>query len=740
MTTSVLDTPAPHISIAPSPLPLDALFSPRAVAVIGATDRPGSVGKTLLSNLLQGSFRGHVFPVNPKRAHIMGLPAYPSIADVPASVDLAVIATPAATVPELIAQCAKARARAAVILTAGFAECGASGKSLQDRISAIARDANLRVLGPNCLGIMNPHAGLNATFAAGAALPGRLAFLSQSGALCTAVLDWSLRERLGFSAIVSTGAMIDVGWGELIRHLGDDPHTHAILLYMESIGDAASFMSAARAVAPKKPIVVLKAGRSHEASRAAASHTGAMTGSDDVLDALFRRAGVLRAHSIGHLFSIAELLARQPRAHGARLAIVTNAGGPGILATDALIAAGGTLAPLAPESIQRLNDLLPPWWSHANPIDVLGDADPHRFAQAVRIAAQNPETDGVLAILTPQAVTNAAATAAEIAASLDAARPPVLASWMGGDHVQAGIDALTRQGIPCFPFPEDAAAAFCSMAEHAANLRALHETAAPVPPERAANKARVADLLNAARARNCLLLDAAQSLDVVAAYGIPIAPSPVARTSREAVEHADALHYPVVLKLCSGIVTHKADIGGVALHLPDAAAVRRAFEDMRQRVIAAAGQAAFAGAIVQPMLQRNDACEVILGSAPDPQAGPVLLFGAGGALAEILNDKSLGLPPLDSTLALRMIERTRIARTFAGVRGRKPLDLPALQAALVHFSHLVLDHPCIREIEINPLVVSPDGLIAIDARLTLYPPQLRDDQLPHPIVHPVPRA
>ncbi|MGA9979054.1 MAG: CoA-binding protein, partial [Candidatus Sulfotelmatobacter sp.] len=454
---------------------LDAMFAPSSVAVIGATDRLGAVGRTVLENLLRG-FQGKVYPVNAKHEEVLGLKAYKSIRGIPQAVDLVVVATPAATVPHLIGECVDAGAKSAVVISAGFKERCAEGVALERQIQEHLHRGSMRLIGPNCLGIMSPAVGLNATFAKDAPKAGNVAFLSQSGALLTAILDWSHREEVSFSAIVSTGSMLDVGWGDLIYHFGDDPHTKSILLYMESVGDARSFLSAAREVALSKPIIVIKAGRSESASRAAASHTGALTGSDEVLDAAFRRSGVLRVHNIADLFYMAEVLGRQPRPKGPRLTILTNAGGPAVLATDSLVANGGELAELSPESLQRLDEFLPDHWSHNNPIDVLGDADSERYARALEIASQDPNSDGLLVILAPQGMTNPLQIAERLKPYAKSYGKPVIASWMGGDSIAAGEAALNAAGIPTFSYPDTAARAFTYMWRYTYNLRGLYET------------------------------------------------------------------------------------------------------------------------------------------------------------------------------------------------------------------------------------------------------------------------
>jgi acetyltransferase len=720
-----------------TPHPLDPFFRPRSVAVIGATETPGSVGRTLLHNLISSPFGGTVYPVNPKRDSVLGIRAYRAIADVPAAVDLAVIVTPAATVPAIVGECADRGVRAAVIISAGFHETGAAGAALEQKVLAEAKRGRMRIVGPNCLGVMSPLTGLNATFAAGMALPGSVAFLSQSGALLTAILDWSLREHVGFSAFASLGAMIDVGWGDLIDYLGDDPRTRAIVIYMESIGDARAFLSAAREVALSKPIIVIKAGRSEAASRAAASHTGALTGSDAVLDAAFRRSGVLRVTDIGDVFRLADVLGRQPRPQGPRLTIVTNAGGPGVLATDALVAGGGELAPLGPEARARLDAVLPAAWSHSNPLDILGDADPARFATALSLAAEDSNSNGLLAILTPQDMTDPTLTAEALAKHAHVDGKPILASWMGGADVAAGVDILNRAGIPTFPFPDDAARTFCQMWRYADNLRSLYETPERCPDSDLRPDAARA-IIDAARAEGRTLLDEHESKAILEAYGIPTATTRVARDESEAVAVARAVGFPVAVKLWSRTITHKTDVGGVRLGLSDEAAVRDAFRQIKASVGEKVGAAHFLGVTVQPSVDRRDSYELILGSSVDPQVGPVLLFGTGGELVEVFRDRTLALPPLNMTLARRTIAETRISRALAGVRGRAPVDLDALASLLVRFGDLVVKLPRIREIDVNPLLASARGLLALDARIVLHDETVADAALPRPAIRPYP--
>jgi acetyltransferase len=723
--------------------PLDAIFKPRTVAVIGATESAKSVGRPVLWNLLSNPFGGTVYPVNPKRPSVLGIRAYPSVKDLPERPDLAVVVTPAQAVPAIIKECVDAKIPGAIVISAGFKELGAPGIALEKEILTTARAGGLRLIGPNCLGVMNPLSGLNATFAAGIAKPGNVAFISQSGALCTAVLDWSLRELVGFSSFVSIGSMLDINWGDLIDYFGSDPRTKSILIYMESIGDARSFLSAAREVALSKPIIVIKAGRTEQAAKAAASHTGSLAGSDDVLEAAFRRVGVLRVNEISDLFSMAEVLSRQPRPQGKRLTMVTNAGGPGVLATDALITGGGELSHLAPETMETYNAFLPPHWSRNNPIDVLGDADITRYAKAVEIAANDPNTDGLLVILTPQDMTDATATAEGLKqyAKLD---KPVLASWMGGPFVEAGRNILNSAGIPTFNYPDAAARAFNYMWKYTYNLQGIYETPSYQSDSEQDEfhwqqaKKNVDTLISNAHAQNRTLLDEFESKKVMQAYGIPVVPTEIAETSQQAAELAQKFGFPVVLKLFSKTITHKTDVGGVRLDLRTREAVVDAFNAIKTSVAEKAGAQHFNGVTVQPMIKLSDAYEIILGSSIDAQFGPVLLFGAGGQLVEVFKDRSLALPPLNATLARRMMEQTKIYTALKGVRGRKPVDVALLENILSRFARLVVENPLIKEIDINPLLASSDAILALDARVVLHPAGVDQATLPKVAIRPYP--
>jgi acetyltransferase len=717
--------------------PLDSLFAPRSVAVIGASERPGSVGRSVLWNLLSSPFGGTVFPVNSKRPNVLGIKAYPKVSDLPDKVDLVVLTTPADTVPGLLAESVEMGIPAGIVISAGFKEHGEHGRELERQITQIIR-GKMRLIGPNCLGVMNPVKGLNATFAHTIARPGNVAFISQSGALLTAILDWSLRENVGFSSFVSTGSMLDVSWGDLVDYFGSDPRTHSIVIYMESIGDASAFLSAAREVSLTKPIIVIKAGRTAAAAKAAASHTGALTGSDEVLDAAFRRSGVLRVTSIADIFFMSDVLAKQPRPRGNRLAILTNAGGPGVLATDALVTGGGELAELSPQTMQAFDEILPPQWSHNNPVDILGDAEPERYAKSLEIAAKDPAIDGMLVILTPQDMTNPTQIAEKLKPYAKGFGKPVLASWMGGAEVAAGEQILNQAGIPTFQFPDSAVRAFNYMWRYSYNLKGLYETPTlPAHEDAAMQRGKAERIIRDARQQGRTILTEFESKQLLKAYGIPTVETRIAVTEDEAVLAAQEIGFPAVIKLYSMTITHKTDVGGVLLNLRDAEALRRGFQTIKASVAEKVGAEHFQGVTVQPMI-KLEGYELIIGSSLDSQFGPVMLFGTGGQLVEVFKDRALALPPLNSTLARRMMEQTKIFTALKGVRGRKPVDIEALEELLVRFSQLLVEQPWIKEIDINPLLASSERLLALDARVVVHGPEVTADELPEPAIHPYP--
>lgn len=684
-------------------------------------------------------FEGKVFPINPKRDSVLGVKAFPDLKSVPEKIDLVIIATPAQTVPKIIQESADLQIPAAIIISAGFKEMGPPGIALEKEILKAARKGKMRIIGPNCLGVMNPKIHFNATFAADMALEGKIAFISQSGALCTAVLDWSLREKVGFSAFVSIGSMVDVNWGDLIDYFGNDPDTDSILIYMESIGDARSFLSAAREVSLTKPIILIKAGRSAESAKAAASHTGSLAGSDEALTAALRRVGVLRVDTIAELFSMTETLAKQPRPKGPHLMIVTNAGGPGVIATDALITSGGQLAEIGKGTMDALNALLPAPWSHNNPIDILGDASAEKYAKTIEIVLKEESADGILVILTPQDMTDSTGTAEALKPFAKLGKP-ILASWMGAKHVEEGDKILTEAGIPAFEFPDMACKTFANMWKYSYNIQGIYEiplAASTGEAECEIKKHQVEEIFNRAKEENRTILDEVESKRVLEIYNIPCVPTKVASSNKEAAQLAEKMGFPVVLKVYSKTITHKTDVGGVKLNLDSKESVEKAFDEIFSSVKEKMSETDFQGVSVQPMI-RLDGYELILGSTVDEEFGPVLLFGSGGQLVEVYKDRSLAIPPLTTTLARRMMEQTKIYGALHGVRGRKSVDLQKLEEILVQFSNLIVSHPEIKEFDINPLLASDKELIALDARIILHESNVKLEDVPKPAIRPYP--
>jgi len=718
---------------------LEPLFRPRSVAVIGATNRLDSVGRNVLSNLLASKSPLKIYAVNSTHEEVLGIKTHKSVADIPPSLDLAIVVTPANTVPKIIGECVDAGVKSAVVISAGFREQGRSGALLEEEIEKHLSRGALRLIGPNCMGFMNPTIGLNASFAKSMPNKGSVAFLSQSGALQTAILDWSRKEQVGFSAIVSTGSMLDVGWGDLIYYFGDDPHTKSILIYMESVGDARSFLSAAREIALSKPIIVIKAGRSEAASRAASSHTGALTGSDDVLEAAFRRCGVLRVQNIADLFYMAEVLSKQPRPRGPHLSIVTNAGGPGVLATDALMSTGGELTVLSDNTVGQLDSFLSPHWSRSNPVDVLADADADRFVRAVEIVSKDAASDGLLAIIAPQGLVDPSQAAQRMAQLAHASDKPLIASWMGGDGVAEGTAVLNTAGIPTFSYPDTAARAFTYMWRYTYNLRGLYETPAAVEQSEIAPAVRkhVTEFIQQVRGSGRTLLNEYESKQLLASYGIPVVETRSAANEDDAVAIARELQFPVAIKLLSNTIAHKTDVDGVRLNLRNEDEVRGSFRSIQAAVAGRKGPEHFLGVTVQPMI-RHTGYELIVGSTIDEQFGPVILFGSGGVMVEVYRDRALALPPLNTTLAQRLMEQTRIFTALRGLRGRKPVNVEALEQVLVRFSQLVLEQPWIKEIDVNPLLATPDALMALDARIVVHGANTTAATLPRAAIRPYP--
>jgi acetyltransferase len=707
---------------------LDKMFKPGSVALIGASSRQGSIGAVLLRNLGRARFKGSVMLVNPQHQDLNGMAVYPDIASLPAVPDLAIIATPPETVPALIAALGKRGTRAVVVITAGFGELGEKGRALQQAALDAARPFLLRLVGPNCVGIMVPEIGLDATFSHIAAPSGDLAFISQSGAMITAVLDWAAPRGIGFSHVVSLGDMADVDFGDMLDYLAADGATRAILLYVEAIKEARKFMSAARAAARTKPVLVVKVGRFAEGARAAASHTGALAGADAVYDAAFRRAGMLRVNDMAELFDAVETLALTQPQQGERLAILTNGGGPGVLAIDELVARGGAVAVLSPDTIARLDAVLPRTWSHANPIDIVGDADGRRYAQALAILLEDSGTDAVLVLNCPTALAEPSQIAREVITAVAEAKARgklhgrnVLAAWLGEQTAEPARHLFEQARLASYETPGSAVRGFMHRVNYRRHQELLMETPATRPdsfePDISAARTVIARAMSTAP---CWLPpDAVASM--LAAYGIPFAESVLVADPDEAVGAAFRLGFPVVLKIRSPELTHKSDIGGVVLNIGSAERVRTEAIAMRQRVKALRPEARIEGFLVQPMVHRPEAFELIIGMIDDPVFGPVVMFGQGGTAVDLLQDTALELPPLNDALARALIGRTRISRLLAGYRERKPVSFVALTDALIRISQMAADHSEIAELDINPLLADASGIIAVDARIRVAP-------------------
>jgi acetyltransferase len=718
---------------------LQYLFNPASVALIGASERAGSVGATVLRNLLAGGFQGAIYPVNPRHAQVAGQRCWANVAALPAAPELAVICTPPASVPGLVRELARRGTRAAIILTAGLgAPYGRDGLTVRQAALDAARPSLMRILGPNCLGLLVPGIGLNASFAHIGATPGRIAFVSQSGALVTAILDWAAARGIGFSKFISLGEGADVDFGDILDYLARDPDTDAILMYMEDVHHARKFMSAARAAARCKPTLVLKAGRMPEGAAAAASHTGALAGADAVYDAAIRRAGMLRVFTTEALFDAAETLTRAPRLAGERLAILTNGGGPGVLAADALAAAGGHVAKLAPATVALLDTLLPATWSHANPVDIIGDAPAERYPAALAALLADPGVDAVLMIHAPTAIVPAAAIAAALLPVAAASTRNVLTCWMGGPAVAAARAQCASAGVASFDTPEAAVAAFLQMADYRRNQELLMEVPSAMAlatPDRDGARAVLRAALDDGRA----MLSEAEAKAVLAAYAIPIAATALAADIDAALAAAARIGYPVAIKIASPDISHKSDVGGVALDLPGPEALRAAATHMLAQVAALRPQARLQGFTVQTMVRRPDAQELIVGIASDPVFGPVVLFGQGGVAVEVNPDRAVGLPPLNRVLARELVARTRVARLLAGFRNRPAADMDAICATLQKVAQMAADLPELAELDINPLLADADGVIALDARIRLAPVAAAGRAPDHLAIRPYPQ-
>ncbi len=697
---------------------LDKLFTPQSVAVIGATNRAGAIGNIVMHNILQGGFEGPVLPVNPKHEAVAGVLAYPDVASLPKAPDLAVICTPAEPIPGLIAELGAAGTRAAIVLTAGLeAEKTEDGVSVADAMLKAAEPYLLRILGPNCLGMLAPNIGLNASFSHLPASPGGIAFVSQSGALCTAVLDWASLHDVGFSYFISLGNARDVDFGDVVDHLANDPKTRAILLYVEAVTDGRKFMSACRSAARNKPVLVIKTGVVDEGAKAAATHTGALAGSDAVYDAAFQRAGLLRVYEIDELFAAVETLARAKRVQGERLAILTNGGGIGVMAMDSLIQHGGVPAELPDDVVAELDGVLPPTWSKGNPVDIIGDAPGSRYADATRILAGSKACDAVLVMHAPTATADSVEAARAVIDVADRTKANLLTSWVGGKAVAPARQLFHEASIPTYDSPGQAVQAFMHVVNYRRSQDMLMETppSAPQGFTRATDTARL--VIEARLANATDMLSEPEAKAVLAAYGIPTVQTHIVRTPEEAAEKADSMGYPVALKIMSEDIVHKSDVGGVNLFLDTPDAVIAAGEHMLGTIAKRLPDARVQGFSVQRMADRPGAHEVFIGVKNDAVFGPVIVFGHGGTAIEIIDDSAIALPPLNMKLARDLIERTRVYRLLKGYRNRPAVDLDKLSLALTQLSQLVVDIPEIVEVDVNPLLADETGVLALDARI-----------------------
>ncbi len=702
-------------------LNLDKIFNPQSVAIIGASDQEGSVGYAIVKNFTELGYAGKVYLVNIRKSEIRGVKTYQKVAQIPDAVDLAIIATPAKTVPEVVEECGKAGVKGIIIISAGFKETGAEGKALEDKILEIKKKYDLRIIGPNCVGIIRPRINLNATFVDKMPKPGKVAFISQSGALGSAILDWAIHDNIGFSNFVSVGSMIDVDFGDLIDYFGTDPQTRSILMYVEGITEARKFMSASRHFARTKPIIVVKAGKFSESAKAAASHTGSLSGEDTIYDAAFKRAGIVRVEEIEDLFNAAEVLGTQPLPRGPNLAVITNAGGPGVMATDALIAKGGKLAKLSKKTIHILNSILPSFWSKGNPIDVLGDARADRYKTAVEACLNDENIDGIVIIFTQQAVSEPveiAKTIVELVKSKAYQNKTILTSFMGYGAVQEANRIFNANNIPTYPTPENAIKTYMYMYQYERNLELIYETPEELPVDAASPKRPIMVILRKAAMENRELLTEAEAKKILEFYNFPVVKTVVATTPEEAVAFAQHMGYPVVLKILSPQIVHKTDAGGVILDINSDVEVKQAFDKIMQRAKEYNEKAYIIGVTVQPMIKRKG-YEVIIGGKTDLLFGPAVLFGMGGVGVELFKDYSIGLPPLNTTLIRRMMEETKVYQLLKGYRNVPPADLKLLEEIMLLFSQLLIDFPQIKEIDINPLLIDEKEACILDARIKI---------------------
>ena len=717
---------------------LNSLFSPKSVAIFGASNRTDAIGQIVFKNMLDSGFKGALFPVNPKHAHIQGHQAFSSIADIRVPVELAIIATPPETVPEIMEACGLHGVRAAIIITAGFSEAGTNGAALEQKLLETARRYHIRLIGPNCLGVMRPSIGLNATFNKGNANSGNIAFVSQSGALCTAILDWAQANDVGFSSVVSMGSSTDVDFGEILDYLVSDPDTHSILMYIEGIRNARSFMSALRAAARLKPVVLVKVGRHAAGSKAAMSHTASLVGADDVFDAAVSRVGVVRVQTITQLFTAAKALSCGFHPVGNRLAIVTNGGGPGVMATDRAADLGLCMAALSPATIAYLDQHLPSNWPRCNPVDIIGDAPAARYHHAVKACLEDDNVDGVLAILTPQAMTKPLESAEAVIALANTHSKPLLTCWMGETQVAEARDAFNKAKKPHFRTPEPAVEVFAHLSAYYRNQRLLMQMPGPLSSyiEPDIEGARL--IIESAMQEHRKILSEMESKALLAAFHIPVANTMVAHSPNEALLIAQQIGMPVAMKVNARDITHKSDVGGVLLNLNSAQEVRSGYQHIIDNIQRQMPDAEVDGVSIEPMVMKPNGRELMIGVTADPIFGPVITFGAGGTMVEIMADRAVALPPLNHFLVQDLIQRTHVAGMLGKFRHMSAANMNALEHILLRVSEMVCELPLLREMDINPLILDENGALAADARVVVEYRQPSADHYSHMAIHPYP--
>lgn len=718
---------------------LHRFFYPKSIAVYGASDRTDSVGMRVFANLISSGYSGDLYPINPKHKTVQNVKCYPDLRSVKKKVDLAIVATPARTVLDIIRDCGDHGIKSMIIMSSGFGEIGERGRTLEKRILDLARATNIRLIGPNCLGLIRPEVKLNATFSKNNALPGDVALVSQSGALCTAILDWAIPRKIGFSAVVSLGDAADTGFGDLLTYLATDPGTRSILLYVEGIRHARSFLSGLRAAARMKPVIVVKSGRHDEGSRAAMSHTGALIGGDDVFNAALERAGVVRAYTIEQLFAAAEVLSGSFRVSGERLCIITNGGGPGVLATDRAVELGVKIANLSDDTMHALNKVLPDHWSHNNPVDILGDSPPERYEKAVSICLKDSGVDGALVLLTPQAMTDPLSAAKSVIhAARDHQSKPILTAWMGEDQVHEARDHFAAEKMAVFTSPEAAVEAFSYLAEYRRNQQLLTQVPDSGSLEKTPDIEGARMIIEGALSEGRKYLDITEARAVLSAFHLPVRMAVLAHTANEALVAAETLGYPVALKINATNLTHKTDVGGVRLNISSPHEVRIRFNEILEDVQRVSPGTDIRGVTVEPMIIGSHRRELLVGVVNDPVFGPVITFGSGGTAVEVIRDRAMALPPLNRFLIERMISRTKVARMLGHFRNMPPIPAEDLHALLLRLSQMVCELPEIRELDLNPVIADESGVVVVDARISVNFPSPGQRRYSHMAIHPYP--